>query len=106
VNLREFIARFDPPPDYLVLVNRAWKRIGDAADYDIFPVQVTEMLPCIHVPLRQGQDDVPLDLQDVFNHAYDSGPYRRGAVDYSQPPVPPRPAELQHWAELLLSPKQ
>ena len=48
-----------------------------------------QWLPCIPVPLKQGEDDVRLDLQVVFNRAYDTGPYRRGAVHYSAPPPPP-----------------
>jgi hypothetical protein len=85
-----------PAPDYVVQVNRAWKRIAPGT-VQVFPVVITEPLPVFPVPLREGQDEVPLDLQFVFNRAYDRGPYRRGAVDYSQPPRPPLPAELAEW---------
>jgi hypothetical protein len=43
-----------------------------------------------------------LDLQHAFNRAYDSGPYRRGAVDYTAPPQPPLTAEAAAWAEQAL----
>ncbi len=97
--LQEAVARLDPAPDYLVLVNRAWQRVGDAAAYQIFPVLLTEPLPCIPVPLRPGQEEVPLDLQFVFRRAYDSGPYQRGAVDYGSPPRPALRGEAAAWAE-------
>jgi Protein of unknown function (DUF4058) len=83
------IQRLDPPPTYLVWVNRSWRRVPRLAAYQIFPVGLRELLPCIPVPLKPDEDDVLLDLQVVFNRAYDTGPYRRGAVDYSAPPPPP-----------------
>jgi hypothetical protein len=97
--LQSAVAQLEPSPDYLVLVNRAWQRAGDATAYQIFPILVTEPLPCIPVPLRQDLEEVPLDLQYVFRRAYDSGPYRRGAVDYGSPPRSPLRGEAVAWAE-------
>lgn len=97
-----FLERLNRRSDYLVLVNRAWRRAEPVAAYQIFPVALTETLPCIPVPLRPGEQEVPLDLQFVFQHVYDNGPYRRGAVDYSRPPQPPMPAELESWREACL----
>jgi hypothetical protein len=85
-----------PPPDYLVQVHRAWTRTVPGT-VEVFSVVLAGSLPNISVPLRQGQAEVLLDLQYVFNRAYDGGPYRRGAVDYTQPPRPPLPAELVEW---------
>ncbi len=98
VYLQDAVFRLEPAPDYLVLVNRAWQRAGDASNYQIFPVLLTASLPVIPVPLRHGQAEVPLDLQYVFNRVYDSGPYRRGAVDYGGPPQPPLRGEAAAWA--------
>jgi hypothetical protein len=98
--LERFVERLDPPPHYLVVVNRAWRRNGVATAYQqVFPVLVTGPLPCISVPLREGLDEPRLDLQFVFNRAYDRGPYQRGAVDYRCPPEPPLPQELAAWTE-------
>ncbi len=94
--LSESVSRLDPPPDYLVAVNRAWQRGADL-DYELFPVGLEEPLPCIPVPLREGEPEVPLDLQYAFNQAYDAGPYVRGAVDYGQPPDPPLRADWADW---------
>lgn len=95
----ETLDELQPHADYVVFVNRAWDRIDHAMGYEIFPFQVGEMLPCIPVPLREKEPEILLDLQIVFNHVYDTGPYRRGAVDYSRPPEPPLTGEAAAWAE-------
>jgi hypothetical protein len=100
--LSRILDAVDPLPDYLVLVNRVWRRLEETTAYQIFPVVVTEPLPCIPVPLRQNQMEVPLDLQFVFQRAYDSGPYRRGAVDYGASPDPALPDGLAAWADHCL----
>jgi hypothetical protein len=84
----------EPPADYVVIVNRAWNR----RNFQLFPVTLREWLPCFPVPLREGETEVLLDLQHLFNRVYDTGPYRRGAVDYSQPPRPPLTGEAAEWA--------
>jgi hypothetical protein len=96
-------AHLDPVPDYLVVVNRAWQR-GPELDFELFPVQLEQQLPCIPVPLRQGEVEVPLDLQYALNQAYDGGPYARGAVDYGVPPEPPVRPELVDWLAGRLAP--
>lgn len=93
----DFVAQLEPAPDYLVLVNRAYRRADREHDYQLFAVGLREMLPCIPVPLRAQDAEVPLDLQYVFNRVYDGGPYHRGAVDYSQPPNPPVHANDTDW---------
>ena len=90
-----------PPPDYLVLVSRAWDRVGTVA-LSVYPCALREWLPCIGVPVKQGEAELPLDLQYLVNRTYDSGPYRRGAIDYSRPPAPPVSAEDADWAEALV----
>jgi hypothetical protein len=105
LNLEATVQGLNPPPSYLVLVNRAWRRVRDARAYQVFPVNLRQWLPCIPVPLKQREAEVPLDLQYVFNRAYDTGPYRRGAVDYSgPPPAPALSAEDAAWAAELTRP--
>jgi hypothetical protein len=93
--------RMQPRPDYLVLVNRAWRRIVALAAYQVFAITLKQTLPCISVPLREDLE-VPLDLQFVFKQVYDAGPYRRGAVNYSEAPVPPLEGNDATWAEEIL----
>jgi len=102
VDLKNLIKTIKPSPAYLVLINRAWQRTGFSTRYQIFPVGLREWLPCIPVPLKRGEEEVSLDLQFVFNRAYNTGPYRRGAVDYAKRPPAPRmdPDDATRAAEL------
>jgi hypothetical protein len=105
LSLEATIHALNPPPAYLVLVNRAWRRDRGAVAYQVFPVSLRQCLPCISVPLKMGEEEVPLDLQFVFDRAYDGGPYRRGAVDYSSPPPDPSlSADDAAWAAELTRP--
>jgi hypothetical protein len=54
-------------------------------------------LPIIGVPLRKRDPDVALDLQAVFDAAYEFGAYGRG-IDYKKSPSPPLARELRKWA--------
>lgn len=101
VFLVAFLDKLEPPPAYVILINRAWQREGETA-YQIFPIGMREPLPCVPVPLKQGEAEAPLDLQYVFNRAYAGGPYRRGAVNYAAPPNPPLAAADAVWAGALL----
>lgn len=97
----ETTSRMKPRPDYLVGVSRSWERSA-RLDYEVFPVQLDSPLPCIPIPLREGEREVPLDLQYVFHQVYDGGPYARGAVDYGVPPDPPVRPELASWLAACL----
>ena len=99
LNLETTISALEPQPTYLVLVNRSWQRRRRRVAYQVFPISLRACLPCIPVPLKPDEDEVPLDLQYVFTRVYDTGPYRRGAVDYSKAPSAPRlGAEDASWA--------
>lgn len=89
----EAIWELDPRPDYLIAINRAWQR----GKYELYPVRLEECLPCILVPLRKDEKELPLDLQYIFRQVYDGGPFARGAVDYTCPPDPPVRPELTNW---------
>jgi hypothetical protein len=97
----EAVSKMEPRVDYLVSVSRSWRR-GARLAHQLFPFTLRDMLPCIPIPLREGETEVPLDLQYVLNLAYDSGPYRRGAVDYLVDPVPPLETGDQAWADQRL----
>jgi hypothetical protein len=88
-SLAAMILQLKPSPAYAVLVNRAWRRRGGVGAYQVFPIGLRDPLPCISVPLTEGEEEILLDLQDVFDWAYDTGPYLLGAIDYDGPPAPP-----------------
>ncbi len=98
-HIKTLIERLRPSPAHVVLVNRAWRRGSGALAYHVYPVGLRDPLPCIWVPLKENEDEIPLDLQYVFDRAYDTGPYRRGAVDYAGPvPAPALAEDDAAWA--------
>ncbi len=86
--------------DYLVCLHRA----GQGGRYEVWPNTVRQRLPRIEIPLLPGDADVYLDLQAVFDHCYDAGPYAR-RVDYRQDPPIPLQGEDAIWAAALLREK-
>ena len=98
--VRRRVERLRPWPDYLVTVDIAGCE-GILLKTVLYPASIREMLPCLGVPLAGGDPNVPLDLQYVFQNTYDSGPYRRGVVNYAQPPTQPLTGEDVAWAEGL-----
>lgn len=92
------LINMEPRVQYAAGVCRAWRRDRGTAAYQLFPFTLREPLPCIPIPLREGEAEVPLDLQYVFRQVYDGGPYRRGAVDYARPPQPPLNKDDDIWA--------
>ncbi len=86
-----------PPADYYVHVSRKDKRPKGV----VWPILLTQRLPVVSVPLRPDDEDVPLDLQEVLNTAYDRAAYDL-AVDYRREPVPPLSEAQQRWAHALL----
>lgn len=61
------------PFDYHVCVHH----FDNLEDYFIYPIQLDERLPPIAIPLLPGDPAVTVDLQTVFDHCYDAGPYAR-----------------------------
>ena len=79
------VRRFDRPKEFLV-----------------YPIALDERLPTIGVPLLPGDPDVPLDLQAVFDRAYDAGPYQR-EIEYGRDAVvPPLKADRLRWVKAML----
>jgi hypothetical protein len=81
--------------DYYALL----KRGGVLGPFEVWYFNLRDPLPTIAVPLRPPFEDVPLNLQAVFEHTYARGHYA-DSVDYSAAPPPPRlrPADAA-WVE-------
>lgn len=86
-----------PPGAYFVLLNRARKRSWT----EVWAVAIDQALPTVLVPLLKGDPDVPLDLQEAFNHVYDEGGFDL-VVDYTQAPDVQLPADEAAWVEQRL----
>ena len=85
------------PSPYLALLTRAAQPATEA-----WPIQLTQALPVLPVPLRTPDADVPLDLQAALSVVYDESDYER-TTDYSAPPPPPPLSEQEKdWLAMQL----
>jgi hypothetical protein len=85
---------------YRILVRRGWKR----STAEFYSVPLRQRLPGIRVPLRETDEDVPLDLQPVLDHCYDAAGFQDD-IDYELEPDPPLDADDAAWADALLREK-
>lgn len=84
--------------DYRILISRSHQRpLADAYRFG-----VRDAIPDVPVPLRNGEPEPILMLNQILHELYDRAGYDL-AVDYSQPPVPPLVADDADWAVSLLA---
>ncbi len=84
--------------DYRILVSRSHQRpLADAYRFGI-----RDAIPDIPVPLRNGEPEPILALNQILHDLYDRAGYDL-AVDYRQPPVPPLADADADWAASLLA---
>lgn len=86
--------------DYLACLHRGTERYR----YECWLNHLRERLPRVRVPLTDEHPDVILDLQAVFDHAYDAGRYRE-AVDYREELPIALESEEAKWVDVLLREK-
>jgi hypothetical protein len=71
-------------------------------EFFVYAARLQDKLPEIAIPLLPGDLIVVIDLQAVFTHVYDTGPYRRW-VRYDEPvPPPPLTSEELNWVSAQL----
>jgi len=85
-----------PVCDYCAVVSRLEERPRAG----IWPIQLRERLPIIPVPLRTGEPDAKLDLQQILNRIYDAAGYE--VYIYTGEPEPPLSAQDAVWAKEFL----
>jgi Protein of unknown function (DUF4058) len=84
--------------DYHVCV----RRFNRFEKYDVYPILMQERLPIIAVPLLPADGDIEVDLQAIFQKAYDAGPFQR-AIDYRKDKIePPLTKEQETWMRGVL----
>jgi Protein of unknown function (DUF4058) len=79
--------------DYRLVVSRSQHR--PRADVYLFGVR--DPIPAVPIPLRPGEAEPMLALNQIVHNLYDQAGYDL-AMDYSQPPVPPLAGEDAQWA--------
>ncbi|MEZ4731985.1 MAG: DUF4058 family protein [Caldilineaceae bacterium] len=71
---------------------------------NIWPIQLSDRLPRLPIPLLLPDPDVVLDLGAVVRDVYERGAYSR-RIDYTHPvPPPDLTPEQQAWVDELLFP--
>ncbi len=78
--------------DYCVVVSRAERR----PKAGVWTIGLRERLPIIPIPLRQGEPDARLDLQECLHRVYDAAGYHY--TIYDAEPVPALLPEDAAWA--------
>jgi hypothetical protein len=86
-----------PHCDYYALVSRAEERprVG------VWPIRLRDRLPVIPIPLRAGDADTRLDLQEALDRVYDGAGY--AYYIYRGAPAPPLAPDDAAWAKQLIS---
>jgi hypothetical protein len=86
------------PFDYHVCLDR----FDRFEDYVVYPIRLEEPLPEVEVPLLPGNPPVLLDLQSLFDRAYDAGPYHRRVRYAEETPVPSLRPKQAEWVARML----
>ena len=88
------------PCDYVISVSRA----SDRKRFELYPVPLSGPLPRIAVPLLPDDKDVALDLQAMFDRAYEGGAYEDD-LDYTRSLPLPVSSDQEAWIRSLLEGK-
>ena len=86
-----------PPGDYRILIARSDRRPW----VDLYAFGVRDPLPPFPLPLRSGDDEPTVDLQDILTTVYDRASYDL-RLDYAADPVPPLGPADAAWADAVL----
>jgi hypothetical protein len=89
-----------PRCDYSVLVSRSEARplVG------FWPIRLRRRLPIIPIPLRSGDPDAHLDLQEILHQVYDATGYED--FIYAGRPDPPLSSRDAAWARTFVPSKR
>lgn len=86
-----------PGGDYFAVVCRGYR----SPRAQVFPWTIRDVLPTIPIPLKKGEADVQLDLQQAFTTVYDRARYRL-SLNYGANLIPPLSETDAIWAKQLL----
>lgn len=92
------------PKQYRTTYRATVKRATMPNQLAPYPISLAAQLPTISVPLRQGEKDIALNLQDLIVQVYRNGGFDR--IDYSKPCDPPFDEEESKVAASFLQARQ
>jgi hypothetical protein len=76
------------------------RRVTRPRKAEYYGTPLRKRLPVIRIPLRPGDRDIALDIQELIDLCYERGRYHK--MDYSETLDPPLPASDAVWAEKLI----
>ncbi len=82
-----------PTCSYYVLLSRAEER----PNAGLWPIQLSDSIPTIPIPLSAGQSDATLNIQAALHRVYDAAGY--DDYIYRNEPQPPLTPEQNEWAK-------
>ncbi|MGB3790397.1 MAG: DUF4058 family protein [Phormidesmis sp.] len=83
--------------DYRILVSRSDRR----PDAELYVWNLPDKVPTFHIPLRKGDLEPTVNLQQLLKDIYDRSSYDL-KLDYQQAPVPPLSEDCINWADSRL----
>ena len=86
-----------PSADYFCIVSRGWMR----PRADLYSWTMQQKLPTIQIPLKKGDGDVALNLQEVFETVYDRAGYDL-SVNYQAELDPVADESTRSWIRQLI----
>jgi len=84
--------------DYHVCV----RRYDQPQEYVVYPIQLSQRLPTIAVPLLPEDDPMAIALQPLLDRSYDAGRYARRVPHDDSPPPPPLDDQHAAWVKNVL----
>ncbi len=89
--------RADLTSDYRILISRSDRR----PDAELYAWNLRDQVPSFQLPLRKGDLEPTVDLQQLLKDIYDRSGYDL-KLDYQQVPVPPLSEDDTSWANSRL----
>jgi Protein of unknown function (DUF4058) len=83
--------------DYRVLVSRVEQR----PIAELYPFNLRDRLPCFGLPLKAGDESVPIDLNVLMQMVYESAALDL-AIDYGQQPTPGLSQDDFDWVQKMV----
>jgi hypothetical protein len=89
------------PADRRTLYRAVVRRASKLLHAEYYPIALASPLPTMKIPLREHDQDVPLNLQTLLDQCYAKGGYDDD-IDYAQDLVPPLSPADAKWIDHLL----
>ena len=91
------------PPSHRTTYQACVFRAAKPNIVELYAMPLGRRLPTLAIPLREGDADVPLDLQAIVDRCYRNGRY--DDLNYAAEPQPPLSPNDAPWADGLLRSK-